>query len=204
MFFFWGFIAAGNSVFLGFCKEYFSLDQFQSQLIEFAFYGAYFIGALMLFMFSSIAKTDIMNKWGLKNGIVYGLILSAFGAGSMILAVTGAEPGDSSAFGFVLGSLFIVGLGFSLQQTAANPFALLLGEPEKGSHRLNLAGGVNSLGTTIGPIIVTLILFGTAAKADISLKDEIASGNLTLAQVQYLYMAVGGLFFSSGWFIFLF
>ncbi|MDO7614340.1 MAG: MFS transporter [Crocinitomicaceae bacterium] len=197
VFFFWGFIAAGNSVFLGFCKEYFSLDQFQSQLIEFAFYGAYFIGALMLFMFSSIAKTDIMNKWGLKNGIVYGLILSAFGAGSMILAVTGAEPGDSSAFGFVLGSLFIVGLGFSLQQTAANPFALLLGEPEKGSHRLNLAGGVNSLGTTIGPIIVTLILFGTAAKADISLKDEIASGNLTLAQVQYLYMAVGGLFLAA-------
>ena len=115
----------------------------------------------------------------------------------MITAVTGAEPGDSSAFGFVLGSLFIVGLGFSLQQTAANPFALLLGEPEKGSHRLNLAGGVNSLGTTIGPIIVTLILFGTAAKADISLKDEIAAGNLTLAKVQYLYMAVGGLFLAA-------
>ena len=197
VFFFWGFIAAGNSVFLGFCKEYFSLDQFQSQLIEFAFYGAYFIGALMLFIFSSIARTDIMNKWGLRNGIVYGLILSAFGAGAMIMAVTGAEPGDSSAFGFVLGSLFIVGLGFSLQQTAANPFALLLGEPETGSHRLNLAGGVNSLGTTIGPIIVTLILFGTAAKADISIKEEIAVGNLTLAKVQYLYMAVGGLFLAA-------
>ena len=197
VFFFWGFIAAGNSVFLGFCKEYFSLDQFQSQLIEFAFYGAYFIGALMLFIFSTVARTDIMNKWGLRNGIVYGLILSAFGAGAMIMAVTGAEPGDSSAFGFVLGSLFIVGLGFSLQQTAANPFALLLGEPKTGSHRLNLAGGVNSLGTTIGPIIVTLILFGTAAKADISIKDEIALGNLTLAKVQYLYMAVGGLFLAA-------
>ena len=197
VFFFWGFIAAGNSVFLGFCKEYFLLDQFQSQLIEFAFYGAYFIGALMLFIFSSIARTDIMNKWGLKNGIVYGLILSAFGAGAMIMAVTGAETGDSSAFGFVLGSLFIVGLGFSLQQTAANPFALLLGEPKTGSHRLNLAGGVNSLGTTIGPIIVTLILFGTAANADISIKEEIAAGNLTLAKVQYLYMAVGGLFLAA-------
>ncbi|MBT6815987.1 MAG: MFS transporter, partial [Flavobacteriales bacterium] len=103
----------------------------------------------------------------------------------------------SSAFGFVLGSLFIVGLGFSLQQTAANPFALLLGDSEKGSHRLNLAGGVNSLGTTIGPIIVTLILFGTAAKADIDLKEEIAKGNLTLAKVQYLYMAVGGLFLAA-------
>jgi len=204
VFFFWGFIAAGNSVFLGFCKEYFLLDQFQSQLIEFAFYGAYFIGALMLFIFSSIARTDIMNKWGLKNGIVYGLILSAFGAGAMIMAVTGAETGDSSAFGFVLGSLFIVGLGFSLQQTAANPFALLLGEPKTGSHRLNLAGGVNSLGTTIGPIIVTLILFGTAANANISIKEEIAAGNLTLAKVQYLYMAVGGLFLAAAALFFFF
>lgn len=115
----------------------------------------------------------------------------------MIMSVTGAESGDSSAFGFVLGSLFIVGLGFSLQQTAANPFVLLLGDSEKGSHRLNLAGGVNSLGTTIGPIIVTLILFGTAANADISLKEEIAKGNLTLAKVQYLYMAVGGLFLAA-------
>lgn len=197
VFFFWGFIAAGNSIFLGFCKDYFNLDQFQSQLIEFAFYGAYFIGAMMLFIFSSISRTDIMNRWGLKNGIIYGLILSSFGAGAMIMSVTGAESGDSSAFGFVLGSLFIVGLGFSLQQTAANPFALLLGDSEKGSHRLNLAGGVNSLGTTIGPIIVTLILFGTAAKADIDLKEEIAKGNLTLAKVQYLYMAVGGLFLAA-------
>ena len=152
VFFFWGFIAAGNSIFLGFCKDYFNLDQFQSQLIEFAFYGAYFIGAMMLFIFSSISRTDIMNRWGLKNGIIYGLILSSFGAGAMIMSVTGAESGDSSAFGFVLGSLFIVGLGFSLQQTAANPFALLLGDSEKGSHRLNLAGGVNSLGTTIGSL----------------------------------------------------
>ena len=197
VFFFWGFIAAGNSIFLGFCKEYFNLDQFQSQLIEFAFYGAYFIGAMILFISSSISRTDIMNRWGLKNGIIYGLILSSFGAGAMIMSVTGAESGDSSAFGFVLGSLFIVGLGFSLQQTAANPFALLLGDSEKGSHRLNLAGGVNSLGTTIGPIIVTLILFGTAAKADIDLKEEIAKGNLTLAKVQYLYMAVGGLFLAA-------
>jgi len=152
---------------------------------------------MMLFIFSSISRTDIMNRWGLKNGIIYGLILSSFGAGAMIMSVTGAESGDSSAFGFVLGSLFIVGLGFSLQQTAANPFALLLGDSEKGSHRLNLAGGVNSLGTTIGPIIVTLILFGTAAKADIDLKEEIAKGNLTLAKVQYLYMAVGGLFLAA-------
>ena len=149
VFFFWGFIAASNGVFIPFCKTYFSLDQFQSQLIDFAFYGAYYIGALFLFIFSSVRNMDIMNSWGFKSSIVKGLLLSAIGACAMIFAVNGAAPGDSSACNYILGALFIVGLGFSLQQTAANPFAISLGEPEKGSHRLNLAGGVNSFGTLI-------------------------------------------------------
>ena len=195
VFFFWGFIAAGNGVLIPFCKTYFNLDQFQSQLIDFAFYGAYYMGALMLFVVSSLKKTDIMNKWGFKSGIVKGLILSALGAGAMILAVNGADPGDSSAFAFILGALFIVALGFSLQQTAANPFAVALGEPETGSHRLNLAGGINSLGTTVGPLIVGAVLFGTAAKADIA--ASISNGSITLSSVQFLYVGVGLLFLLS-------
>jgi len=197
VFFFWGFIAASNGVFIPFCKTYFSLDQFQSQLIDFAFYGAYYIGALMLFIFSSVRNTDIMNSWGFKSSIVKGLMLSAVGAGAMVLAVNGASPGDSSAFTYILGALFIVGLGFSLQQTAANPFAISLGEPSKGSHRLNLAGGVNSFGTAIGPIVVSLALFGTAASAEIDLVKEISEKNITLTVVQYLYIAVGILFIAA-------
>ena len=197
VFFFWGFIAASNGVFIPFCKTYFSLDQFQSQLIDFAFYGAYYIGALMLFIFSSIRNTDIMNSWGFKSSIVKGLMLSAVGACAMVLAVNGASPGDSSAFTYILGALFIVGLGFSLQQTAANPFAISLGEPNTGSHRLNLAGGINSFGTAIGPIVVSLALFGTAASADIDLVKEISEKNITLTAVQYLYIAVGRLFIAA-------
>ena len=197
VFFFWGFIAASNGVFIPFCKTYFSLDQFQSQLIDFAFYGAYYIGALFLFIFSSVRNMDILNSWGFKSSIVKGLMLSAIGACAMIIAVNGAAPGDSSAFNYILGALFIVGLGFSLQQTAANPFAISLGEPEKGSHRLNLAGGVNSFGTAIGPIVVSLALFGTAASANIDLGKEIASNNITLTVVQYLYIAVGVLFLGA-------
>ena len=195
VFFFWGFIAAGNGVLIPFCKTYFNLDQFQSQLIDFAFYGAYYMGALMLFVVSSLKKTDIMNKWGFKSGIVKGLVLSALGAGAMILAVNGAEAGDSSAFAFILGALFIVALGFSLQQTAANPFAVALGDPETGSHRLNLAGGINSLGTTVGPLIVGTVLFGTAAKVDMA--ASISNGSITLSSVQYLYVGVGLLFLLS-------
>ena len=197
VFFFWGFIAASNGVFIPFCKTYFSLDQFQSQLIDFAFYGAYYIGALLLFIFSSVKKKDIMNSWGMKSSIVKGLLLSALGAGAMVLAVNGAQQGDSSTFTYILGALFIVALGFSLQQTAANPFAISLGDPEKGSHRLNLAGGVNSFGTAIGPIVVSLALFGTAASANINIGDEIKSGSITLDAVQYLYTAVGILFLAA-------
>lgn len=197
VFFFWGFIAASNGVFIPFCKTYFKLDQFQSQLIDFAFYGAYYIGALFLFIFSSIRNTDIMNSWGFKSSIVKGLLLSAIGAVAMVTAVNGASSGDSSTFTYILGALFIVGLGFSLQQTAANPFAISLGDPDKGSHRLNLAGGVNSFGTSIGPIVVSLALFGTVASADIDLDAQIAANQITLSAVQLLYIGVGILFLAA-------
>ena len=191
VFFFWGFIAASNGVFIPFCKSYFHLDQFQSQLIDFAFYGAYYIGALLLFIVSGYVKTDILNKWGFKNGIIYGLILSAIGAAVMIPAIS------SGSFGFILASLFIVALGFSLQQTSANPFAIALGEPATGSHRLNLAGGVNSFGTAIGPIVVALALFGAATYSD----DQITG--IDLSTVKVLYIAVEALFLqAAGLFIF--
>ena len=197
VFFFWGFIAASNGVFIPFCKTYFQIDQFQSQLVDFAFYGAYYFGALILFVLSNSFGKDIMNKWGYKNGIIYGLLLSCLGAVAMFPAVQGASPGDSNVFYYVLGALFIVGLGFSLQQTAANPFAISLGEPEKGAHRLNLAGGINSLGTTIGPIVVALILFGSTPKSGAELNEMINNGSISLSTIQMLYLCVGGLFLAA-------
>ncbi len=157
VFFFWGFIAAGNSVFIPFCKHYFNLDQFQSQLIDFAFYLAYYIGALALFAYGSFGGKDLVAKWGYKKSIVYGLLFSALGAVAMIIAV------NANAFVGMLAGLFIVGLGFSLQQTAAKPFAIVLGDPSTGNSRVNLGGGVNSFGTMIGPLVVAFALFGTTA-----------------------------------------
>tara|TARA_B100000497_G_scaffold34552_1_gene40512 strand:+ start:1131 stop:2768 length:1638 start_codon:yes stop_codon:yes gene_type:complete len=197
VFFFWGFIAASNGVFIPFCKTYFQIDQFQSQLVDFAFYGAYYFGSLILFIISNSSGKDIMNKWGYKNGIIYGLLLSCLGAIAMYPAVQGASPGDSHVFYYVLGALFIVGLGFSLQQIAANPFAISLGEAEKGAHRLNLAGGINSLGTTIGPIVVALILFGSTPKSGSELNEMISNGSISLSTIQMLYLSVGGLFLAA-------
>jgi FHS family L-fucose permease-like MFS transporter len=185
VFFFWGFIGASNGVFIPFCKAKFGLDQFQSQLIDFAFYGAYYIGAILLFIFSSLAKKDILNAWGFKKGIIYGLLVSTFGAALMILAVT------EGSYLFILGALFIVALGFSLQQTSAQPFAASLGESHTASSRLNLAGGINSLGTTIGPIVVSIALFGVIAGVNI---EEFAQKENSLDSMRILYVFVGGLF----------
>lgn len=182
VFFFWGFFGASNGVFIPFCKTYFKIDQFQAQLVEFAFYGAYFIGALILFIWSSYSKKDILNNWGYKKGIIYGLIISIFGALIMYPSVNGAEQGDTQVFYYVLLALFIIGLGFSLQQTAANPFAVSLGDPSTGSNRLNLAGGVNSFGTAIGPILIAFVLFGSAT--------EVNWDVIELSSVQGLYIAV--------------
>ena len=183
VFFFWGFIAAGNSIFIPFCKNYFSLDQFQSQLIDFAFYTAYYLGALILFAIGALKGKDVVGNWGYKNSIVYGLLFSALGAAAMIIAV------KANVYTGMLVGLFIVALGFSLQQTAANPFAILLGDPKTGASRVNLGGGINSLGTTLGPIIVGFALFGSAASVT---DDQIK--NLGLDTVIELYMYVGALF----------
>lgn len=194
VFFFWGFIAASNGVFIPFCKTYFNIDQFQSQLVDFAFFGAYYIGALLLFIISNTLRKDILNNWGYKNGIIYGLLLSAIGAFFMYPSTSGAEQGQTSMFYLILIALFIVGLGFSLQQTAANPFAIALGDPKTGSHRLNLAGGINSLGTTIGPIVVSFIIFGSTHWSTQELAQKINDNEITLITIQMLYLGVGMLF----------
>jgi FHS family L-fucose permease-like MFS transporter len=179
VFFFWGFIAASNSIFIPFCKSHFQLSQFESQLIGSSFYAAYFVGSLLLYLVSSVLGYDILNKIGYKKGIIYGLLISVIGA-LLIIPSTNAN-----SFTAILISFFIVALGFSLQQTAAQPFAILLGNPSTGSHRLNLAGGVNSLGTTLGPIIVSFFLFGSVGSA---------VTNVTVTNVNNLYLIVAGVF----------
>jgi len=186
VFFFWGFIAAGNSVFIPFCKHYFHLDQFQSQLIDFAFYTAYYIGALALFAYGAFGGKDLVGKWGFKKSIVYGLLFSALGAAAMIIAV------NANTFAGMLAGFFIVALGFSLQQTAAQPFAIALGDPSTGTSRVNLGGGINSFGTAIGPLVVAVALFGTTA----AITDE-KIAMLSLTKVIVLYVCVGALFLAA-------
>jgi MFS transporter, FHS family, L-fucose permease len=181
VYFFWGFLAASNGIFIPFCKEHFNLTQFESQLIDFTFYGGYFIGSLILYFASQASRVDILNKLGYKNGIVVGLVISAVGALAMVPSI------NVGSFPLILLSFFIIALGFSLQQTAANPFVIALGPPATGATRLNLAGSLNNIGGILGPLTVKLILFGTAVSA-------IAAADVQISSINSLYYILAGLF----------
>lgn len=154
VFFFWGFVAASNDILIPVFKEKLNLEQWQSQLISVAFYVAYTVGSIIYIVLSKIYGGDILNKIGYKNGISLGLCLSAVGT---LLFYPAAEL---VSFNLMITGLFIVSLGFSLQQTAANPLAIVMGNPESASQRLSMAGGINNVGTTIGPLVVSYAIFG--------------------------------------------
>ncbi|WP_026710473.1 MFS transporter [Flavobacterium filum] len=166
VFFFWGFVAASNDILIPVFKKAFDLTQGQSQLVSVAFYVAYTVGSLIYMGISFLTKGDIINRIGYKNALAIGLTISALGT---LLFYPAANNGS---FPLMLSGLFIVGLGFSLQQTVANPLAIALGPISTGSQRLTMAGGINNFGTTIGPLIVSFAIFGSAASANTDVSIE--------------------------------
>ncbi len=165
VFFFWGFVGSANDILIPVFKKVFTLSQVQSQLVAWAFYAAYFVGAIIFFLVS--LKSDVLQKFGYKKTLSAGLLLSAVGSFLFVPAAT------MESFPFFLTALFTVGLGFSIQQIVANPLAIKMGSPTTGAHRLTLAGGVNSFGTTIGAILLGIALFGMGdnKKTNLSLED---------------------------------
>jgi FHS family L-fucose permease-like MFS transporter len=177
VFFFWGFVAAGNDILIPVFKESLMLEQWQSQMIAFAFYVAYTVGSLLYMFYASWKGVDLVTKIGYKNGLMTGLFISAFGTLMFIPAAW------YNSFALMLSGLFIVGLGFSLQQIVANPLTIALGSPETGSQRLSMAGGINNIGTTIGPVILGYALFGSQADG---MKHTIA--DIEMVKVPYLFL----------------
>ena len=179
VFFFWGFVAASNDILIPVFKKAFDLSQGESQLVSVAFYVAYTVGSIIYMIISYLTKGDLINRIGYKNSLALGLVISALGT---LLFYPAANTGS---FPLMLSGLFIVALGFSLQQTVANPLAIALGPITTGSQRLTLAGGINNLGTTIGPLIVSFAIFGAAT-----------TGNTTMSieSVKIPYLVLGGAF----------
>lgn len=179
VFFFWGFVAASNDILIPVFKKAFDLTQSQSQLVSVAFYVAYTVGSLIYMFISKAIKQDLVNKIGYKNGLILGLLISASGT---LLFYPAANLGS---FPLMISGLFILGLGFSLQQIVANPLAIEVGPTETGSQRLTMAGGINNLGTTIGPLIVAFAIFGSATASNTEASIE---------SVKIPYMVLGGAF----------
>lgn len=162
LFFMWGFMTVLNDILIPYMKDVFELNHTRAMLIQFAFFGAYFIGSVLYFIVS-VLYGDPINRIGYKNGILMGLVVSAIGS---LLFYPAAQ---FHIYGFFLAALFVLGLGFTLLQIAANPYVAILGPEKSASSRLNLAQGFNSFGTTIGPIIGGYLIFkyfGDSAGSD--------------------------------------
>ncbi|MFN5219206.1 MAG: MFS transporter, partial [Sphingomonadales bacterium] len=182
--FLWGVVAATNDIRLPVFKKALNLSQLQSQLISFAFYVAYTVGSLAYFIISSLRKEDILHSIGYRNGLALGLSISAVGT---LLFIPAA---NSASFPLLISGLFTVGLGFSLQQIAANPLAINLGNPAEGNMRLSLAGGINNIGTTIGPVIVAFAIFGKVSSGETVLNLEAVKTPYLILGAAFLLVAV--------------
>jgi MFS transporter, FHS family, L-fucose permease len=184
VFFFWGFVAASNDILIPVFKKAFDLTQSQSQWVSLAFYISYTVGSLIYMGISMLLKEDLVNKIGYKNGLALGLTISALGT---LLFYPAANTGS---YVLMLSGLFIVALGFSLQQTVANPLAIALGPISTGSQRLTLAGGINNFGTTIGPLIVSFAIFGSPTSTNTEMSIESVKIPYLVLGLAFLLVAV--------------
>ncbi len=177
LFFLWGFITVMNDVLIPYLKEGFDLSYFQAGLVQFAFFGAFFFVSLFYYLVS-LSKGDPINRVGYKTGIIVALMICGAGCALFYPAA------EFQRYGFFLGALFLLATGVTLLQIAANPYAAILGKPENASSRLNLAQGVNSLGTTLAPIAGGLLLYKVFAKG----------GEVTIDSIKLPYLIYGALF----------
>ncbi len=184
VFFFWGFVAASNDILIPVFQKAFKLSQTESMLVQICFYVAYTVGSLIYMAVSKGIKQDLVNKIGYKNGLIVGLLISA--AGTLLFY----PAANLHSFPLMISGLFIVGLGFSLQQIVANPLAIEVGPAETGSQRLTMAGGINNLGTTIGPLIVSFAIFGSAAAATTDVSVESVKVPYLILGVAFVLVAI--------------
>ncbi|MCH1921228.1 sugar MFS transporter [Shewanella sp. A3A] len=149
LFFVWGFITNLNDTLIPHLKNAFSLNYFEALLIQFCFFGAYFV--------MSLPAGALVKRVGYKWGLVVGLLIAAVGC---LLFIPAAM---SKLYPLFLGALFILASGITILQVAANPYVTILGKPETASFRLTLTQALNSLGGTLAPWAGSLLILSSAA-----------------------------------------
>ncbi len=186
IFFMWGFLTSLNDVLVPHLKAVFALDYFHVMLVQFTFFGAYFI--------MSLPSGHVVSRWGYKRSIVMGLVVA--GVGALLFYPAAAVP----SFSVFLAAFFTLASGITLLQVAANPYVSLLGPERTASSRLNLAQALNSLGTTLAPKLGGLLILSGAVLTSVELarlpaSDQLAYRAHQAAFVQGPYLGLAAVLF---------
>ncbi len=150
LFFIWGFITCLNDILIPHLKAMFTLDYTQAMLVQFCFFGAYFI--------MSVPSGYVVDKMGYQNGIITGLFIASLGC-LLFYPAAGAH-----SYALFLGAFFVLASGITLLQVAANPFVTVLGSTETAASRLTLTQAFNSLGTTLAPYLGAIFILSVSQK----------------------------------------
>ncbi|MFY2763833.1 sugar MFS transporter [Arenimonas sp. MALMAid1274] len=183
LFFMWGMLTSLNDVLIPHLKSVYTLTYVQAMLVQFCFFGAYFV--------VSLPAGGLVRRIGYQRGAVAGLVIASTGCALFY-------PAASSGYGLFLLALFVLASGITILQVAANPFVTLIGDPRTASSRLNLTQAFNSLGTTVGPLFGGLLILGGVAlvsEAELAAMTEVeraAHRAAEVATVQTPYLMLAG------------
>jgi FHS family L-fucose permease-like MFS transporter len=176
LFFMWGFITSLNDILIPHLKAIFTLSYVQAMLIQFSFFGAYFV--------MSVPSGYLVEKLGYRRGIIIGLSTAG-------IACLGFYPAASmQSYPLFLAALFVLASGITLLQVAANPYVTILGPSDTAASRLNLTQAFNSLGTTVGPFLGSMFILSAAVSAGVAVDTA-----KEIQTVQGPYLVLAGLLF---------
>jgi len=171
LFFMWGFLTCLNDILVPHLKSIFDLSYAKIMLIQFAFFGAYFV--------FSLPSAKLVDWIGYQRSMVVGLL--TMGLGAFLFVPAASVP----SYPLFLGALIVLAAGITCLQVAANPYVTVLGKPETASSRLNLTQAFNSLGTFLAPFFGGLLILSAAPKT----MDEIRAMAPDLLQAYRLHEA---------------
>nr|WP_314546533.1 sugar MFS transporter [uncultured Massilia sp.] len=172
LFFMWGLLTSLNDVLIPHLKSIYTLSYVQAMLVQFCFFGAYFI--------VSLPAGALIPRVGYQAGAVIGLAIAACGCALFY-------PAATSGYGLFLFAFFVLASGITILQVAANPYVTVLGPAATASSRLTLTQAFNSLGTTVGPALGGMLILSGAAAVG---ADQVAARAREAAAVQGPYLGL--------------
>ncbi|ACJ29403.1 Glucose/galactose transporter [Shewanella piezotolerans WP3] len=173
LFFMWGFITCLNDILIPHLKAVFSLSYTEAMLIQFCFFGAYFL--------VSVPAGKLVKTMGYQRGIITGLVIASIGCALFYPAAALA------VYPLFLGALFVLASGITILQVAANPYVNALGSVETASSRLNLTQAFNALGTTVAPYFGAILILSVAVEAQSGLSQMQAEAEVV--KLPYLLLS---------------